>query len=101
MKTYDGFAALLAHADLLPNVGWIFVDAGIDRASKDALSSASFHVAETEAESIDLEKSKRTFLECPTFVDIKSVADERAVKLDADEYLDAVLYYREYDDFQN
>jgi len=30
--------------------------------------------------------------EWPTLVDIKSVADESAVKLDADEYLDAVIY---------
>lgn len=60
-----------------------------------------FHIAETEAESIDLEKSRRTFLACPIFVDIKSVADEGALEMDADQYLDTVLYYRGYDEFQD
>lgn len=101
MKVYKGFADLLANIDGLPNVGWLFVDSTIDRASKESVSSAAFYVAEDDAEEILFEKSKRTFVECPTMLDVKAIADKRVVKPDLEAYLEAVLYYLENDDFKD
>ncbi|MHC8319078.1 hypothetical protein [Pseudomonas sp. LB3P31] len=101
MKVYKGFADLLANIDLLPNVGWLFVDSTIDRASKGSVSSAAFYVAEDDAEEIVFEKTKRTFVECPTMLDIKTIADKRVVKPDLEAYLEAALYYLENDEFKD
>ena len=101
MKVYKSFADLLANVDRLPNVGWLFVDSTIDKASKGSVSSAAFYVAEDDEEEIIFEKSKRTFVECPTMLDIKAIVDKRVVKPDLDAYLEAALYYLENDDFKD
>jgi hypothetical protein len=50
-------------------------------------------------EEIELERSKRTLVECPTLADIISVLDERPVSPGDDDYLAGLVYYRENDDF--
>jgi len=100
MKDYKGFSDLILDLEHLPAVGWIFVDSTVDRASKDAVSSAVFYVAENDLEEIACEKSKRTFVECPTLLDIKAVADLSKIKPDLNKYLEATLCYLENDDFQ-
>lgn len=99
MKVYKGFADLLTNIDRLPKVGWLFVDSTIDIASKESVRSAAFYVAEDDAEEILFEKSKRTFVECPTMREIKAIADKRIGKPDLEAYLEAVLYYITNDDF--
>ncbi|KPW33138.1 hypothetical protein ALO66_200045 [Pseudomonas coronafaciens pv. atropurpurea] len=101
MKLYKSFTELLENIDDLPKVGWIFVESTIDRASEKDVDSATFYVADNDAESIALEKEKRAFLECPTFVDVKSILDKRPVKPSNLEYLRAAIYYLEHDDFQD
>ncbi|MNV45134.1 hypothetical protein [Pseudomonas sp. MAG733B] len=100
MKVYKGFSELMLNLDHLPVVGWIFVDSTVDRTSKDVVSSAFFYVAEDDFEEIAFEDTKRTFVECPTMLDIKSVADRSTTKPDLNKYLEATLYYLENDDFQ-
>ena len=100
MKDYKGFSDLILNLEHLPAVGWIFVDSTVDRTSKDAVSSAVFYVAENDLEEIACEKSKRTFVECPSMLDIKAVADRSKIKPDVKTYLEAALYYLENDDFQ-
>lgn len=99
MKEFIGFAGLLANIDKLPIVGWVFVDTQVDRASYEALKSAVFYVAEDDIEEIFFEKSKQTFIECPIFMDIKSVVDQSPIKPDLQAYLEAIVYYIENDDF--
>ena len=101
MRLYDGFSELLADIQTLPSVGWIFVSRTIDRASESDLASAIFYVADNDIESITIEKEKCTFLECPTFVDMKSILDKRPVKPSRSEYLRAAIYYMEHDEFQD
>ncbi|MNH46919.1 hypothetical protein D3C79_1099170 [compost metagenome] len=64
------------------------------------MDSAFFYVAEDDSEEIALENTKRTFVECPTMLDIKSVADRGKTKPDLNKYLEATMYYLENDDFQ-
>ncbi len=63
------------------------------------LKNADYYIAETELEAIDLEKTKKSFVECPTLVDIVSILDQRPVQPNLDEYIGAVLHYHEHDDF--
>ncbi|QJI39410.1 hypothetical protein HKK52_00140 [Pseudomonas sp. ADAK2] len=100
MKEYKGFASLLDNIDRLPDVGWLFVDSTMDRASKDSVKSAVFYTAEDDAEEVFFENSKRVFVECPTMLDIKRVVDKRASTADLETYLEAVLYYLINDDFK-
>jgi hypothetical protein len=100
MKVFNGFSELVLNLGHLPAVGWIFVDSTVDRTSKDVVNSAIFYVAEDDSEEIAFENTKRTFVECPTMLDIKSVADRSNSKPDLNKYLEATLYYLENDDFQ-
>jgi hypothetical protein len=100
MKVYSGFYDLLKDAKSLPKTGWIFVESEVNMNSPESIYVAQFFIAESELEEIELERSKRTFVECPTLVDIISVLDKRSLKPSEKDYLCAVIYYREYDDFQ-
>jgi hypothetical protein len=71
MHKYNGFAALLASVEELPDCGWIFVDKSIDRQSEMGLRNASYYVCVDDNEEIKLEDTKNTFLESPTFIGIK------------------------------
>lgn len=97
---HEGFGSLSSAVRALPQTGWIFVERGIDLGSYEALLKARFFIAEVQSEEIELERSKRTFVECPTLVDILSVLDKRKEQPGIPEYLNATIYYREYDDFQ-
>ncbi|MEB6587831.1 hypothetical protein MXM82_01575 [Pseudomonas asiatica] len=99
MKTYNGFAELLQDVNQLPITGWIFIDRGVDVESEDSIADATYKLAETELEQIDFEKTKKTFVECPTLVDIVSVLDKRPSPQALNDYIAAVIYYRENDDF--
>ena len=100
MKTYNGFYDLLQAMPELPNAGWVFVNKNISIQSESAIREALFYIAESELEEIEFEKSKRTFVECPTLEDVISILDKRPEQPSAEDYLKGVLYYREYDDFQ-
>jgi hypothetical protein len=89
----------LQETPALPKTGWVFVDKATDLGSASAIRAAQFYIAENELEGIDLERSKRTLVECPTLADIFSVLDQRSVSPGADDYLAALVYYRENDDF--
>jgi len=99
MKTYNGFAALLKDVNQLPVTGWIFIDRGIDVGSEASIAEANYHLAETELEQIDFEKTKKTFVECPTLLDIVSILDKRPTRQHLSDYIGGVIYYRENDDF--
>lgn len=100
MKVYNGFYQLLQERDALPETGWIFVDKGKDIDSLAVARDANYYVAESEIEEIDFERSKRTFVECPTLLDVVSVLDRRPEKASAEDYLDAVIFYRQNDSFK-
>jgi len=99
MKTYNGFTALLNDVNQLPVTGWVFIDRGIDVGSEASIAEANYHLAETEFEQIDFEKTKRTFVECPTLLDIVSILDKRPTRQHLSDYIGGVIYYRENDDF--
>jgi len=99
MKTYNGFAKLLQDVNQLPITGWVFIDPGVDVESEASIADATYKLAETELEQIDFEKTKKTFVECPTLVDIVSVLNKRPVPQALNDYIAAVIYYRENDDF--
>lgn len=100
VKIYNCFSDLIDDRESFPEAGWIFVDKAVNLGSKDSIWAASFFMAEDEPEELVLEKVKRTLVESPTLLDIISVLDKRSVKPTDEEYLMALLYYREYDDFQ-
>jgi hypothetical protein len=99
MKVYNGFAQLLRELDKLPITGWVFVDRGVDIESEYSIEVARYLIAETELEQIDFEKTKRTFIECPTLVDVVSLLDKRPNHQGLNDYIAAVIFYRENDDF--
>lgn len=99
MKKYNGFSELLADVNQLPETGWVFVDKKTNAESESSVKAASYYIAETEIEEISMEKDKKTFVECPTLVDIISNLDERSDAQGLDNYIEAVIYYRVNDDF--
>lgn len=99
MKTYNGFAELLKDINQLPITGWVFIDRGVDVESEASIVEATYKLAETELEQIDFEKTKKTFVECPTLVDIVSILNKRSSPQALMDYIAAVIYYRENDDF--
>ncbi|MEX0297109.1 hypothetical protein AAH995_28000 [Pseudomonas putida] len=99
MKVYNGFAQLLRELDKLPITGWVFVDRGVDIESEYSIEVARYLIAETELEQIDFEKTKRTFIECPTLVDVVSLLNKRPNHQGLNDYIAAVIFYRENDDF--
>ncbi|WP_342655429.1 hypothetical protein [Pseudomonas sp. F3-2] len=100
MKVYNGFCELLQEREVLPETGWVFVDKGQDIDSLAVARDAKYYVAETELEEIEFERSKRTFVECPSLMDVVSVLEKRQLKASAEAYLDAVIFYRKNDSFK-
>jgi len=99
MKVYNGFAELLRDIDKLPVTGWIFVGRQIDIESESSIKVASYFIPETELEAIEFENTQRTFIECPTLLDVVSVLDERLTPQSLSDYIAGVIFYRENDDF--
>lgn len=99
MRLFSGFAALVKDLDSLPLTGWIFVERDKVVQCSDFLKNADYYIAETELEEISLEKTKKSFIECPTLVDVVSILDQRSLQPGLDDYIGAVIYYREHDDF--
>lgn len=92
--------AILQETPALPKTGWVFVDKATTLESASAIRVAQFYIAENELEEIELERSKRTLVECPMLADIISVLDNRSISPSADDYLAALIYYHENDDFK-
>lgn len=99
MRVFSGFAALINNLDSLPLTGWIFIERDKVVQCSGFLMGADYYIAETELEEISLEKMKMSFIECPTLLDVVSILDQRSLQPGLDEYISAVIHYREHDDF--
>lgn len=99
MKEYSGFTELFANRGHLPDPGWIFVDPGTSADSIESLRSATFYVPENDEDEFDGEERVQTLVEAPTFQDVVTLRAKNLPDATADQFLEALVHYLEYDDF--
>jgi hypothetical protein len=98
MNTIKGFQSLVGLYKKPPKVGGFYVDASYS-CSKDFLAFANYYMAESEEEDEDMESTHRAWLEYPIFEAIIFNKLENSPRANGDDFLDAVIYYLENDDF--
>jgi hypothetical protein len=102
MKTYNGFDELLAVLKVLP-YAWIITQEA--KNSRDEIDKAKFFVPDDEEEEEEMFEKRDNnqdccgWMEAATFQDIISNKLARHPDSTRDDFLDAVVYYREMDDF--
>lgn len=99
MKFYEGFDGLLASYNALPDVAWIYVSRDLDVESVSGIVTAQYLIAETDSEEEVLGRRYATFLEAPTFVAIIENKLEHHPTSQQQEFIEAVIFYLENDDF--
>jgi hypothetical protein len=99
MKTINGFDELLSTVESLPDAGWLYVDTDFDLESKSDILLKKYYLAENETEEMDFEENFGTFVEAPIFRGIVENKLEQHPGAGKAEFLEAVVYYLEHDDF--
>ena len=99
MKKISGFAELLSWKEKLPDVGWIFVDKGSMPDSIEALKGAMFYLPEDDDDEFFGEDNLKTWLEAPIFRSILEIREKATGKPSLEQYMEAAIHYREYDDY--
>ncbi|WP_144818753.1 hypothetical protein [Enterobacter sp. DE0047] len=100
MISFKGFKELLKQYENLPDVGWLYICHSFNLSSQNDITNGSYFLAENEDEEIYLEENLGTFLEVPIFKAIIENTMKCSPKLENNDFLEAVRYYLENDDFQ-
>ena len=103
MKTATGFTNLLKISKNIPESEglYIFVDSDFDDTKK-CIESANYYLTETQEEDDNMDEQEdkyRSWLEYATFLDIISNKLDHHPNASEDDLIEAVIYYRELDDF--
>ncbi|YCI29941.1 hypothetical protein M1E08_03400 [Erwinia sp. PK3-005] len=99
MSVIAGFHSLLKVCQELPDVGWIYVEPSFDLQSENDIRKGSYFLADNEDEEMDYEDNYGTFLEAPIFKAIIQNKLENNSSSNEEDFLEAVVYYLENDDF--
>lgn len=99
MSIISGFDGLLKICDKLPDVGWIYVEPSFDLQSESDIKNGTYFLADNEDEEIDFEDNYGTFLEAPIFKAIIHNKVKNHPASNETDFLEAVVYYLENDDF--
>ncbi|XTZ39046.1 DUF7716 domain-containing protein [Salmonella enterica] len=101
MIVIKGFEELLRQYENLSDVGWSYVTTSFDLDSQKDILNGSYYLAENEDEEMDLEENYGTFLEVSIFKAIIENQIEHHPDSESNDFLEAVRYYLEKDDFQH
>jgi hypothetical protein len=99
MKTLIGLKSLIAERNALPQVGWIFVERGFDKASIEALINAQFYIPENDDDEFFGEDNLATWMEAPIFVRVLRLRNKSIPTPTLEQYANAAIHYLEKDDF--
>lgn len=101
MKTLSGLASLIQERAHLPDCGWIYIDKGFDTESRADILKGQYYIAENDDDEMHLEEKNSTFLEAPMFNAIVENTLSHNTSAGTNEFIEAILYYLENDDFQD